>query len=248
MKMNVDALAAMPVHDAAQLFPMMDLMDGKEVGALARLAADMRDNGCHTPVVLYKGNVLDGRNRIAAAREIGIDFLPTTEYEGDDPLMYVLSLNLHRRHLTIDQLIELGAKLREPLADRQGERTDLAPEDAKSGKTAAIVADALGGAVSERTLERGWALQERAPELWKDVQRKAESVTGAYNKMVGPTQKPAATNAELVLAKMENAYLRFVDCLDELIEAKANDEQWGVAIQRAKSLLTSAESKAGHRK
>ena len=54
--------------------------------------------------------ILDGRNRARACKAVGIESTFTT-YTGDDPIAYVVSLNLHRRHLTAEQKRELIAKL-----------------------------------------------------------------------------------------------------------------------------------------
>ena len=243
MRMNVDALAAMPWHEYANLFPMMDewSTEGgeKTSGALLNLAEDLKRNGCHTPVVLFQGTVLDGRNRITAARLAGLDFLPTTEYEGTDPLMYVLSLNLHRRHLTTDQLVELGARIAEPLAGRAGRPENERTSALVSGKTSALVADALGGAVSARTLESGWAVRERSPELWRDVQRGARSVTGAYREMQGPPAFTPTSDGEKLLDKADRAYDNFLDAVIEM-RTIGNNEQKLRLVKQAKHLLEEA--------
>ena len=49
-----------------------------------------------------EGKILDGRNRYRACVELGIE-PETTNYTGNDPVGFSLSLNLHRRHLTSDQ-------------------------------------------------------------------------------------------------------------------------------------------------
>lgn len=242
--MNTKVMAQMPAHEAATLFPMMvagAVADGRGVpGPLTQLASDLLANGCHTPVVIYKDSILDGRNRIAAAQIVGIEELPYVEYEGTDPLMYVISLNLHRRHLTTDQLVDLGAKLAVMFEGRVGTNQWVSSDEPTlRGTTAELVAEALGGAVSRETLKRGWAVQERSPELWRDVQRGSVSVSGAYNKLQSPPPV-IIKDAEQILSRFEAAYLRMIDCIDDLRKADANDEQWNAARSYTRRLVEEA--------
>ena len=108
-------LAALQFHPLAQTFPLM------EDAELKALAADIDAHGLVEPIILYENQILDGRNRYRACREAGVE--PTYRpFMGDDPFAFVVSANLHRRHLTIDQKRDLAAKLlvRDPrLSDRQ---------------------------------------------------------------------------------------------------------------------------------
>ena len=77
---------------------------------IAALAADIQTNGQRHPVTLHEEQILDGRNRALACERIGIE--PVTQvYEGDDPIGFVVSVNLHRRHLTTKERSEIAAKL-----------------------------------------------------------------------------------------------------------------------------------------
>jgi hypothetical protein len=91
-------------HPYADLFP---LMGGDE---LAALAADIAANGLREEIVRHEGKVLDGRNRLKACELAGAD--PRfADYEGDDPLGFVVSKNLHRRHLDTGQRAMVAARL-----------------------------------------------------------------------------------------------------------------------------------------
>lgn len=94
----------MKSHKFAELFPLM------ESEALAELIEDIRENGQRAPITTIDGAILDGRNRWMACDKLGIE-PKLKEYKGDDPLKFVLSVNLHRRHLNESQRAIVAAKL-----------------------------------------------------------------------------------------------------------------------------------------
>lgn len=247
---TVTELANLKVHEYADMFPMMgaEQEGGKSTpGGLIRLAEDMRVNGCHTPVVIHNNQLLDGRNRVAAAKLAKLTSLPAFEYTGSDPLMYVLSLNLHRRHLSLEQLSVLGRRIAEPLAERAAERQasgTSASDDAKVGKTSKLVSEALGGAISQVTLERAWAVQDRSPQLWRDVERKARSINDAYNTMQGPKQSPVRS-ISTVLGLAETAYIRLIDFIDEAYKIGASKDDLRDLANMGRNITQAAEKRYG---
>jgi hypothetical protein len=91
-------------HPLAEIFPRLDGAD------LTALADDIRKNGLRQAIVTCEGMVLDGRNRLAACKIAGVE--PRfKEFAGDDPLDYVISLNLTRRHLDASQRAIIAAKI-----------------------------------------------------------------------------------------------------------------------------------------
>ncbi|MBM3182271.1 MAG: hypothetical protein FJZ86_18285 [Chloroflexi bacterium] len=96
----------MKFHPFANLFPMMNTHDFDE------LCSDMAKHGYRpeNPITTYKGEILDGRNRFNASEKVGI--IPMfVEYAGNDLLDFILSQNLHRRHLNETQRAGVAAKI-----------------------------------------------------------------------------------------------------------------------------------------
>jgi ParB-like chromosome segregation protein Spo0J len=103
-------LANLEAHPFADLFPMMT---GQ---AFDEFVADIADKGIVTPIILYQGKILDGRNRYAAAKAAGIALDPKLHkrtFTGSEAeaLDLVMSLNLQRRHLTTSQRAIAAAKI-----------------------------------------------------------------------------------------------------------------------------------------
>jgi hypothetical protein len=83
----------MKAHPYADVLP---LLEGEAFDALV---ADIKANGLLEPITIHEGLILDGRNRYRACAAAGIE--PRfPEFEGDDPLGFVLSLSVHRRHVS----------------------------------------------------------------------------------------------------------------------------------------------------
>src|SRR5262249_6243246 len=91
-------------HPLSETFP---LLEGEDFKALKH---DIRDNGQCEPIVLYEDKILDGRNRYIACIDLGLE--PETKpYTGSDALGFVISMNIHRRHLTAEKKREIVAEL-----------------------------------------------------------------------------------------------------------------------------------------
>jgi|SRR5262245_1310224 len=91
-------------HEAANIFPL-------DEEHLDELAEDIRQHKQQVAIELFNGTILDGRRRYLACKKVGI--APRViEVDVLDPVQYVLSLNLHRRHLSPTQLAMVGARAR----------------------------------------------------------------------------------------------------------------------------------------
>jgi N6-adenosine-specific RNA methylase IME4/ParB-like chromosome segregation protein Spo0J len=152
-------------HPLANLFP---LLEGAEFD---ELVADVRDHGVREPIWIYEEKILDGRNRYRACLAAGVE--PTFQpFLDDDPLAFVISLNLRRRHLSESQRAMVAAKL---ATLKDGQRADLV-EGLPIGRASELLN------VGERTVARAREVQERgALELVQAVERGEISVAAAAN-------------------------------------------------------------------
>jgi ParB-like chromosome segregation protein Spo0J len=114
------------VHPAADIFP---LIEGAEFDALV---ADIAAHGVREPITLHDGKILDGRNRHRAALKAGRT-CPTRPFEENDPLAFVISLNLKRRQLTSSQLAFVALEIERVEAELAKKRMVQGGGDKKSG-------------------------------------------------------------------------------------------------------------------
>lgn len=161
-------------HPISEIFP---LLEGKE---FEDFCGDLEANGLHEPIVLYQGKILDGRNRYrgCVARKLKARF---EKFTGKDPIAFVLSKNLHRRHLDTSQRAMVGARIAtldqgekesngRDLSDRQGCRSGQISQ----GKAAKVMN------VSERMVRDARKVQEEAvPEISEQVEAGNLTVTAA---------------------------------------------------------------------
>jgi hypothetical protein len=118
------------VHPAADLFPLMSEPELRELGE------DIKANGLRSAIVMHGGKLIDGRNRLDAMELVGLklelswayvnahdtsgdfslpgrasEFASSITHFAGDPYDFVLSANLHRRHLTSEQKRDLIARV-----------------------------------------------------------------------------------------------------------------------------------------
>lgn len=92
-------------HPLADLFPTMTPEE------ISRLASDIKTNGQLEPIVIHEGKILDGRNRYTVCyHELKIE-PKFVDFDGTDPVAFVLSKNLHRRHLSESQRAMVAGRL-----------------------------------------------------------------------------------------------------------------------------------------
>ncbi|MET4636179.1 MT-A70 family methyltransferase [Kaistia defluvii] len=173
----------LPFHAFANLFPLIEGV------AFDELVADIAARGLREPILLLDGQILDGRNRYRASRAAGVitsedtvepkdarhfvRFIPAAD---GDPLEFVISKNMHRRHMDESQRAMVAARLSNIShgGDRSGEQEANLP--------VAVTRAAAGNMlkVSERSVGTARAvLSHGSGELIHAVDRGDVSVTAA---------------------------------------------------------------------
>ena len=203
---------ALAYHPLANLFPMIE---GPERVAFRQ---SIRDNGLRHPIVMHEGMVLDGRNRYRELLGLALIDHATEwqaspyfrrfgslETDGEDPLSFVLDLNLDRRHLNESQRASVAARM---ATMKRGERTDL--KDGTSlaqglEKTSrAEAAERLN--VSERSVNSAKAVQEKgAPELVDAVDQGVLPVSVAEKLLALPAEEQVRLVKEETPSVIRNA-------------------------------------------
>lgn len=153
-------------HPVANIFP---LMEGKP---FEDLCDSIQQNGLMEGIWIYKGQIIDGRNRYRACRETGVE-ARFRAYEGEDADLvgFVVALNLHRRHLDESQRGLVHAKI--ATLPRGGvESLNLAiPTQAQAAELLNI--SVATGRHGKRVIESG------TPELVQAVEKGAVAVSTA---------------------------------------------------------------------
>lgn len=149
-----------PLHPLCTAFPAIDPDD------FDGLVEDISTNGLREPIVLLDGQVLDGRNRYHACLQAGVEArfreFGSDKGDGTDPVVFVLSKNLRRRHLTATQRAAAVAKAQDWSRARTQGRA------AQTGTSAGLttVADRVAASsAGERTQRDTDLVAREAPEL-----------------------------------------------------------------------------------
>jgi hypothetical protein len=188
-----------PFHPLADLFP---LMEGAEFDTLV---ADIKKNGLHYPIFLYEGKILDGRNRYRACLELGWE--PATrncDHHVGDPAGFVISRNIHRRHLTAKQRRELIAKLLKAAPEKSNRQ--IAETAKADDKTVATVRRDLEATAEIPQLEKtvgadGKARKQPANHGWSHERREEDKVTRATDTAVAAIDAPPGGKAKKAKAE-----------------------------------------------
>lgn len=167
------------LHPLCTLFPRLS---GNE---FQNLVNDIKQNGLREPIIIHDEMILDGGNRYRACIEAGIDpeFM---KFGGGNLVAYVLSANLHRRHMTPGQQAAIVASAQDWAMAQPAYR----PEKDRHVAGLSTTADrAAQSGASLRTQERADKVARTDPELAKKVAQGKISLPEAIKKIT-PTKEP----------------------------------------------------------
>ena len=163
------------LHPLCTLFPRMD---GE---AFATLVADIKANGLREPITLHDGLILDGGNRYRACVQAGVE--PRfRKFDGDNVVTFVLSANLHRRHLTSGQQAAIVASAQ----DWAKAQTVGNPQFGNVTGLATVADRARVSGASDKTQRTADKVARKSPELAGKVARGEISLPKAAAKIAAP--------------------------------------------------------------
>lgn len=184
-------------HPLSDIFPEIQGQDFES------LQADIKENGLLHPITVYEGKIIDGWNRYRACLAAKVKYRLVDLPPGQDPVAFVISENVKRRHLNPSQLALVGQTLLEyeeaeaakrkaeaaaqsnkKRAEKSGEGkvTPTGPSISKTKEVLAerrkateAVAEKLG--ISAKTISDAKLVKEKAPEMVEKIMR-GEKVEG----------------------------------------------------------------------
>lgn len=179
-------------HPIANIFPAMSDSD------FQALRDDIEQYGQREPIWLYEGKVIDGRHRLRACEELGR--APRTEvYDGFDATAFVVSLNLHRRHLDESQRAKVAAKLANmKVGGKEANSANLQNCEPVSQSRAAELLN-----VGTRTVAAAAKVERESPEVFEQIGTGGLSVNLASQVSELPPEEKQAVVAKIVESPAE---------------------------------------------
>lgn len=174
------------LHPLCTLFPRLT---GAEFDALRE---DIKANGLRQPIVLHEGMILDGGNRYRACLDAGVE-PHFVKFDGGNIVAFVLSANLHRRHLSAGQHAAIVASAtnwavaHKHGGDRRSDQAVTLPLDRVEDRMK------VSGA-SDKTQRMADKVAKAAPDLAMKVAHGEVSLPAAVKQIErpkGPAPQPA---------------------------------------------------------
>jgi ParB-like chromosome segregation protein Spo0J len=198
------------LHPLCTLFPRMQ---GAEFDALI---ADIRENGQREPITLYQNMILDGGNRYRAC--IAAGRMPQFEpFHDGNIVTFVLSKNLHRRHMSAGQQAAIvasaqdWAKTNTRGGDRRSENFKVSDDTLKTVKARAATSGA-----SVPTQLRAEKVAKANPQLAAKVARGETSLGDAVKQVTGKRPGAKAPTPAQPDAQLRAEFKELAEIADDL--------------------------------
>jgi hypothetical protein len=231
-------------HPLSAAFPSMS---GDDFSALVD---DIKANGQREPVMVYEDMVLDGWHRYRACLQLGIKAQQFT-FGGIDPVGFVLSHNLHRRHLTPSQRAaavvacsdwrprgrqskpETISGLREADMAKTAGTSDRTIRDAKAAHKAGLTDAVKSGAL---TAHEAASVARGTPEPAKKPKREIEPPPQADADHMAEAQHTITELAQ------ENEQLRDKLAVESLMDSEEAKTQTAETLRELRALVKTLEA------
>jgi hypothetical protein len=171
-------------HPVTEMFP---LIQGEEYD---KLVEDIRKHGLRELIWLHSdGRIIDGRNRYRACVDARVE--PATRtWNGEGSLVnFVVSLNLHRRHLTSSQRAAAAAEVIDQLKAEAKERQREGGRTGGHNKVRQKIAEPSDDIQDQRA--------EQSDDIDNELDRDAGKATEQAAKMLGTNRTYVAEAAKL---------------------------------------------------
>lgn len=228
-------------HELADQFPLISDEETQQ------MADDIAKNGLLEPLVVLDGKILDGRNRYNACKLAEFKLRPSDvvdyeeEYEGEDPVVFVISKNIRRRHMTVGQRASVAAELYKRMA--KGDGTTAKERVKKVATAAGVAASSVEQAahLAAKSPEHAKQVKAGKKSLNKAAKEAAKKLAGAdhdaalkqIEKICGKAFAGAVTDGLIDHLKSPKSIVAFADLPEEKMEAVAPVLKQGWTLNRA---------------
>ncbi len=210
------------LHPLCTLFPRL----GDEEAA--RLAEDIKANGLREPITLCGGMILDGGNRYAACITAGVE-PQFVEFDGPSIAAFVLSENLHRRHLTPGQQAAIVASIQDwskaQVAGSNQHTTKAGPATLPDHSLSTVAKRAAQSGASERTQRMADKVARANPDLAKKVAHGDVTLPKAVEQVTGKKRKQSIVNVPAETADYDPRDDQIKEAHDAIAQLVAENER-----------------------
>ena len=215
-KNSVNEHSLMEFHPIANTFPL------PSEDALDEMLVDVDENGQIEPVRVYEGKILDGRGMAIVCQRLGIQ-PKTEEYTDGNPLEFVTSKNLKRRHLTLGQRAAIGVEV----ANMPRHRPKISP---KSLGLISQKAAAKQLKVSSEYIRQAGKVRTDAPKVFDALKAGAVDLPSALR-----ITKFTVKGRKMALGMIAKG-VKVVDAIRDTAQAELKAKLDDIAAQKVKEI------------